>query len=611
MTQGLETRFRRFLSIASVLLAFPSNSSAEIDSLASLGTLVGQATGDQFGFSVSGAGDVNNDGHADVVVGANVNDEGGSAAGKIYVFLGSASFNSSVDWAAVGTAGDFLGGDVAGIGDINGDGFDDILAGAPFSNDLGPQAGKALLYLGGDPFNTTADLTFYGEESLDQFGSTVVGLGDVNGDGFDDWAIGAFKADSGSQSDIGKVYVYFGSASPDTIADLTILGKSNGGRFGFAIAGIGRCNNDQHDDFAVGAYSYDGPSLTNIGRVYVFYGGNPPDSIPDLILTGENAHDFFGIACAGLGDVNGDGLDDLAVGATGYNSGSSADAGKAYAYQGGNPPDAVADFSYAPGQNNDDQFGTALDGVGDLDGDGRAEWTVGAPFDKNAGTDAGRAYLFRGNSSPPYPLDRTIGGLASNAEFGSAVAGVGRVADDVAGAFAVGAPAYAGLTGAVLVYASIDTASTSVWYQDADGDGFGNPSVYVPQAGQPPGYVADNTDCDDSNAAVNPSATEICNGIDDDCDGTIDEFCACACDCHADPASAPACDGVTNILDVVACINAAFRGFSPIPDPNASCPYETTDANCSGATDILDVVTIVNVAFRGANAATEFCNPCP
>lgn len=82
---------------------------------------------------------------------------------------------------------------------------------------------------------------------------------------------------------------------------------------------------------------------------------------------------------------------------------------------------------------------------------------------------------------------------------------------------------------------------------------------------------------------------------------------ACECDCHADPQ----CEGVTDILDVVALINVAFRGAAPIPDPNPLCPIETTDVNCNGTTDVLDVVRMVNVAFRGASPATEFCNPCP
>jgi hypothetical protein len=82
---------------------------------------------------------------------------------------------------------------------------------------------------------------------------------------------------------------------------------------------------------------------------------------------------------------------------------------------------------------------------------------------------------------------------------------------------------------------------------------------------------------------------------------------ACACDCLADPA----CDGVTDVLDVINTVNVAFRGFPSILDPNVACPYGTTDVDCSTATDVIDVVKMVNVAFRGANPATEFCHPCP
>jgi hypothetical protein len=85
----------------------------------------------------------------------------------------------------------------------------------------------------------------------------------------------------------------------------------------------------------------------------------------------------------------------------------------------------------------------------------------------------------------------------------------------------------------------------------------------------------------------------------------------CVCDCHGDPAPIGACDGVQDILDVVQTVNVAFRGAAAILDPNAACPYETTDTNCSLSTDVIDVVKVVNVAFRGANAATEFCNSCP
>lgn len=86
---------------------------------------------------------------------------------------------------------------------------------------------------------------------------------------------------------------------------------------------------------------------------------------------------------------------------------------------------------------------------------------------------------------------------------------------------------------------------------------------------------------------------------------------SCACDCHGDPAPIGTCDGNQDVLDVVQTVNVAFRGAPPIIDPNANCPYETTDTNCSQSTDVIDVVKMVNVAFRGANRAAEFCDPCP
>jgi hypothetical protein len=81
----------------------------------------------------------------------------------------------------------------------------------------------------------------------------------------------------------------------------------------------------------------------------------------------------------------------------------------------------------------------------------------------------------------------------------------------------------------------------------------------------------------------------------------------CVCDCHADPV----CDAATDVLDVVSTINVAFRGNPAEIDPNAACPWQETDVDCTGFTDVIDVVKTVNVSFRGANAATEFCDPCP
>lgn len=440
------------------LLVF--RSAEALDSLKQIGTLTGELTGDQFGIAVAGFGDVNGDGFSDLLVGASANDAGGSAAGKAYLYFGGSSFNAVPDWFCLGKSGDFLGSSLAVVGDVNSDGFDDILAGAPFNSDLGAQTGKATLFLGGNPLDTVADLTFHGQGALDQFGAAVAGLGDINGDGYPDWGVGAFKADDGSRSDIGKVYVYFGGPNPDGTPDLIIVGKATGERFGCVISRIGRFDADSYDDFVVGAYSYDDPLNTNSGRAYVFRGGNPPDTIADWFMTGENGHDYFGFSACGTGDVNGDSFDDLLVGAKGVDFEAYTDAGKAYLFLGGAPPDNVADFTEAPNQDNDDQYGFAMSGAGDLNRDGRDEFLVGADVDATAGTDAGRVYLYRGSAGAPFPRDTTLQGAVAGSRFGNALTPLGIMIEHLIGAFAVAAVDYSAATGRVYVYGVADAGQT-------------------------------------------------------------------------------------------------------------------------------------------------------
>jgi len=154
---------------------------------------------------------------------------------------------------------------------------------------------------------------------------------------------------------------------------------------------------------------------------------------------------------------------------------------------------------------------------------------------------------------------------------------------------------------------------------DVDGDGIPdsgdncsdayNPSQSDNDADQS-GDVCDPDDDNDGCTDVSDNCPWVSNpGQEDaDGDGKGDACDPCTCLCHADPGG---CNGVQDVVDVVQTINVAFRGAPAIPDPNGSCPYETTDTNCSHSTDIVDVVKVVNVAFRGANVATEFCNPCP
>jgi hypothetical protein len=467
MPQNSRYHIGIFLLLVSLLIAPSADAS---DSLVLIGTVTGEVSGDQFGVAVAGNGDVNKDGYPDLLIGASANDAGGNAAGKAYLHFGGPSFNDVPVWVCLGRSGDFLGSSVAIVGDVNNDGFDDVLVGAPFNSDLGTQTGKAVFFFGGNPTDTVADLVFYGQGALDQFGAAVAGLGDINGDGYADWAIGAFKADAGAQTDIGKVCVYLGGPAPDAVPDLTIIGKADGERFGCAIGKVGRFDGDSYGDFVVGAYGYDVALKTNVGRAYVFRGGNPPDTIADWIMTGENGHDYFGYSVAGVGDVNGDSFDDILVGAKGYDFGLSIDAGKVYMFLGGALPDNVADFTDAANQDNDDQYGFAVSGAGDLDADGRSEFLGGADCDSSDGTATGKVYLYRGMTPPPFPRDTTLKGATTGSRFGNAVASMGPMIDHLHGAFAVGAVDYSAARGRVYIYGSVDTTHTSICACPNQGD---------------------------------------------------------------------------------------------------------------------------------------------
>ena len=344
-----------------------------------------QAAGDLFGVSVACAGDVNKDGFPDIVVGAHENDAAGANAGRAYIYFGGPAGDNKPDVTLTGeAAGDAFGYSVAGAGDVNGDGYADVIVGAYENSTRADGAGRAYVYYGGSRMDATPDLVFSGQAGGDYFGISVAGAGDVNRDGYADVVVGAYECDIGG-TDAGRAYVFYGGPRSDDRANLIFTGASAGDSFGFSVAGAGDMNRDGYADVIVGAYHNDAGG-SDAGRAYVFFGGAKPDDRPDLILTGEAAGDAFGYSVAGLGDANGDGFSDVIVGAYGNDAGGSA-AGRAYIYFGGNGPDAVSDFTVT-GEASLDNLGYAVSGVGDLDGDGMAEAAVAAPF---AG--AGRVYL--------------------------------------------------------------------------------------------------------------------------------------------------------------------------------------------------------------------------
>lgn len=276
----------------------------------------GEAAGDWFGQSLGSAGDVNNDGYDDIIIGAIYNYAGGFQAGRAYVFSGK---TGDTLYVFTGTEESLIfGRSVASAGDVNNDGYNDIIVGAPETFTLDTDPGRAYVFSG---LNGDTLYAYIGEAIGDRFGYTVASAGDVNNDSFDDFIIGAIDYNSGR----GRAYVFSGQTG-DTLYIFDSEGNSD--EFGIISAAAGDINNDGYDDIIVSAWINNSDS----GRGYAYvFSGQTGDTL--YVFRGEAASDFFGVSAASAGDVNNDGYDDIIIGAH-YNDVGGIDAGRAYVFSG-------------------------------------------------------------------------------------------------------------------------------------------------------------------------------------------------------------------------------------------------------------------------------------
>ena len=343
----------------------------------------------RFGYSVSSAGDVNGDGYDDVIVGADYYDDGSNTAvGAAYIFYGGPSMDSIYDVKMVGeNTYDNFGTEVSSAGDVNNDGYDDVIVGAyRYDNGSNTNDGAAYIFYGGPSMDSIYDVKMVGENAGDYFGLSVSSAGDVNNDGYDDVIVGA----EGSNA----AYIFYGGSSMDSIYDVKMVGENADDWFGNSVSSAGDVNKDGYDDVIVGADGYAVGSNTNAGAVYIFYGGHSMDSVYDAKMVGENADDRFGYSVSSAGDINGDGYDDVIVGAFYYNNGVNSHAGAAYIFYGGPSMDSVYDAKMV-GENTGDWFGYSVSSAGDINGDGYDDVIVGAHYyDDGSNNDAGAAYIY-------------------------------------------------------------------------------------------------------------------------------------------------------------------------------------------------------------------------
>ena len=370
--------------------------------------VTGLADTDYVGRGVTGAGDTNNDGYDDILIGAIGDDTGGTDAGAAFLVLGpaSGSFNvNSADAELSGAAAGDIAGELSYAGDVNGDGFDDIFVGAQYNGDGGTRAGAAYLLFGptsADESLANADVIFTGENANDEAASSIGGGGDIDGDGFLDLLIAARGEDSGGEG-AGAVYVIYGdNAMTDTdlsAADAKFTGEAANAQIGWGVslASAGDTNGDGYADIVVGA-RYDSEAARNAGGAYIIEGpvsGTASLSTADGKLLGESAGDYTGDSVHGPGDVDNDGFDDILVG-SGYSDVGNTNAGAVYMVRG--PVSGTTSLSTAAGRiaatgKEDRARGR---GVGDIDDDGIPDIMIGSMLNDDAGTDAGSAYLFLG-----------------------------------------------------------------------------------------------------------------------------------------------------------------------------------------------------------------------
>jgi len=422
----------RFAS-GSAYVVFGREEPGEV-SLAALGDdgfrIDGAAAVNFAGDSVAGAGDVNGDGRADLLVGAPSADYNArESSGSAYVVFGKASA-TNVDLAALADQGfridgaaadDRAGVSVAGAGDVNGDTRPDLIVGALYAgNNQRGTSGSAYVVFGkASPGNV--DLAALGDEGFridgaaarDLIGFALAGARDVNGDGYGDVVVGSPVASHARQYS-GSAYVVFGKASTSTV-DLAALGdrgfKIDGAAGDFAgdsLAGAGDVNGDGRSDLLVGAPLARSNAREYSGSAYVVFGKASPETV-DLAALGDQgfridgaaAWDQVGESVAGAGDLNGDGRADLVVGAP--------DASNAYVVFGKAPATSV-DLAALGDQGfrmrGAGWAGASVAGAGDVNGDSREDVLVGAPLFPGFGGDVGAAYVVYGFGKPELAYDQ-------------------------------------------------------------------------------------------------------------------------------------------------------------------------------------------------------------
>ena len=372
-------RFVRYIAflVLATGLAVPLVQSVNAEELYNLEILFKKTYDDwednvhNFGHDICGVGDLNGDGYDDVAAAGWEYDPPLGWRALVFVFFGDSPMDTIPDLILTDT---YWGGStsisLAG-GDVNGDSFSDIVVGLPY----GP--GNVDIYFGGNPMDTIVDLVLWEPPTGSSFASDV-STGDVNGDGYCDVIASDYFEGMGK----GAAYVFYGGPLLDNVPDVTLKGHGSEG-FGMTVGSGGDVNSDGYDDIVVGAW-VNSEKYFEGGRIYVYYGGDPMDTTYDAAMYGEGGGHHLGWQDVGMG-VNADTYDFVVTGTSLWPVGfPSRGAGKVYLLLGGDPIDSIPDV-LLHGQTNSSGLAESVQSAGDIDGDGSDDIIAGAAVEEPGG----------------------------------------------------------------------------------------------------------------------------------------------------------------------------------------------------------------------------------